>query len=293
MDIRILRYFLVVSQEGNITKAAQMLHITQPTLSRQLMDLEEELGTQLFIRGKRRITLTDSGILFQQRVKEIIYLLDKTERDLNEQNNLISGVISIGCVETIASRMLPEAMEGFSALHPLVQYEIYSADGDDLREKLDSGNIDIAVLLEPVETAKYDYIRLPFQEKWGILMRREDPLAQKSTLRMEDIINLPLITPRRTIVQNEIANWLGVENASLRIYAYHNLLTNASLLVQRGMGYVICVSGAYTIRENDSLCFIPFSPERISGHVLAWKKNRIFNSATSRFIQFIKDSYLA
>jgi DNA-binding transcriptional LysR family regulator len=291
MDIRILRYFLTVAREGNITKAAEILNITQPTLSRQLMDLEEELKTNLFIRGKRQITLTDSGILFQQRVREIISLLDKTERDLAEHNNLVGGVVSIGCVESIASKMLPDVLEEFSTRHPLVQYELYSADGDDIREKLDRGNIDIGILLEPIEAAKYDYIHLPFQEKWGILMRREDPLAQKHSISIQDIIELPLITPRREIVQNEIASWLGVESDRLHIFASHNLLTNASLLVERGLGYAISVSGAYTIRENDSTCFIPFSPERTTGHVLAWKKNRVFNTATSLFIQFIKDTY--
>lgn len=291
MDIRVLRYFLIVSQEGNITKAAEILHITQPTLSRQLMDLEEELGTDLFIRGKRQIALTDSGFLLQQRVKEIVSLLDKAERDLIEQKNLVGGVVAIGCVETIASMMLPDVMEKFSAKHPLVQYELYSADGDDIREKLDRGNIDIGILIEPVEAAKYDYIRLPIQEKWGILMCQDDPLAQNKSITIQDILALPLIIPRRTIVQNEIASWFGVENDKLHIFASHNLLTNSLLLVERKLGYAICVGGAYTIRENSNICFVPFSPERTSGHVLAWKKNRVFNSATSLFIQFIKDAY--
>ncbi|MFP3153912.1 LysR family transcriptional regulator [Lachnospiraceae bacterium ZAX-1] len=291
MDIRVLKYFLTVAKEGNITKAAEVLHVTQPTLSRQLMELEEEMGTGLFIRGKRQITLTDSGLLFQQRIKEIVALLDKTERDLASQKDFISGIVAIGCVESIASTMLPEVMENFSTLYPLVQYELYSADGDDIREKIDRGNIDIGILLEPIEAAKYDYIRLPFQEIWGVLMRRDDPLAQKDAISVKDILPLPLITPRRVIVKNEIANWFGVEPDDLRIYASHNLLTNASLLVERGLAYAICVRGAYTIRENDKTRFVPFAPERSTGHVLAWKKNRIFTSVTALFIQFIKDTF--
>lgn len=291
MDIRVLKYFLTVANVGNITKAAEILHITQPTLSRQLMDLEEEMGSRLFVRGKRQITLTDSGLLFQQRVKEIISLLDKTERDLAEQKDLIGGVVSIGCVESTVSRALPELLEEFSNRHPRVQYELYSADGDDIREKLDRGNIDIGIFLEPIEAAKYEYIRLPYEEKWGILMRRDDPLAQKKSICIEDILALPLIPPRRTIVQNEIASWLGVENDSLSIFASHNLLTNAMLLVERKLGYAICVSGSYTIRESSRTCFVPFEPERTTSHVLAWKKNKIFSSATAHFIQFIKDTY--
>jgi len=291
MDIRVLRYFLTVAKEGNITKAAEVLHVTQPTLSRQLMELEEEMGVRLFNRGKRQITLTDSGILFQQRIKEIILLLDKTERDLSEKDDLVSGVVSIGCGETIASAMLPEIIANFSAQYPIVQYELYSADGDDIREKLDRGDIDIGILLEPIEAAKYDYIRLPYQEVWGILMRWDDPLAERDSVSVEDILDLPLIPPRRTIMQSEIANWFGVEIERLNIIASHNLLTNASLLVERGLGYAICVCGAYTIRSNDRTIFVPFAPERTTGHVLAWKKNRVFTTATSLFIDLIKNTF--
>jgi DNA-binding transcriptional LysR family regulator len=291
MDVRILKYFLTVAREGNITKAAEILHITQPTLSRQLMDLELELKTNLFIRGKRQITLTDSGILFQHRVKEIISILEKTERDMAEYKDLIGGVVAIGCVESIISGILPDIVEQFSAEYPMVQYELYNADGDDIREKLDFGSVDMGILLEPIETAKYDYIHLPFQESWGILMRQDDILAQKNSINIEDILALPLIVPRRSIVQEEIASWFGVENDKLHIIASHNLLTNALLLVERRLGYVICVKGSYTIRENNNFKFVPFSPERTTGHVLAWKKNQAFSKATSLFIQFIKDKY--
>jgi DNA-binding transcriptional LysR family regulator len=288
MDIRVLRYFLTVAQEGSITKAAQALHITQPTLSRQLMELEEEVGASLFIRGKRQITLTEGGILFQQRIKEIVSLLDKTHRDLAAQEDLVGGIVSIGCVETIASMLLPEMIEKFTVLHPLVQYELYSADGDDIREKLDRGDIDIGILLEPVEAAKYDYIRLPFQETWGLVMRRDDPLAQREVIGAQDIVNLPLILSRRAIVQNEIANWFGLDPNQLNIVVFNNLLTNASLLIKRGIGYAATVSGAHSIREDGGLCFVPFSPERVTGHVLAWRKNRVFTAATSLFIQLVK-----
>jgi DNA-binding transcriptional LysR family regulator len=291
MDIRVLRYFLTVAREGNITKAAEALHVTQPTLSRQLIELEEEVGTVLFIRGKRQVTLTDSGILFSQRAKEIIALLDKTERDLSEQGDLVSGIVAIGCVETIASTILPDMIERFSVQYPLVQYEIYSADGDDIREKLDRGNIDIGILLEPVEAAKYDYIRLPFLEKWGLVMRSCDPLAQKDCICAADILDIPLILSRRAIVQNEIASWFKIDPDSLNILAFNNLLTNSALLIKRGLGYAATVSGAYSIRKSDALVFVPFAPERTTGHVLAWKKNQVFTTATSLFIQLVKNTF--
>lgn len=291
MDIRVLKYFLTVAREGNITRAAEVLHITQPTLSRQLKELEEEIGAKLLARGKRQVTLTQSGVLFQQRAGEIVALLEKTERDLAEQREGLGGVVSIGCVETTASMLLPDAVEAFSGRHPMVQYEIYSADGDDIREKLDQGSIDMGILVEPVEAAKYDFIRLPFKERWGILVRQEAPLARLESVRGEDILDIPLLIPRRTIVQNEIAGWLGVDSSRLHIIGSHNLLTNAALLAERGLCACICVQGACTIRETDQTKFIPFEPERVTGHVLAWKKNRVFNATTSAFIQYIRSTY--
>lgn len=291
MDIRILKYFLAVAKEGNITRAAESLHITQPTLSRQLMELEENMGTELFIRGKRQIMLTDSGILFQQRAKEIVQLYDKTRREMAEQNDLLGGTVSIACVESIVSNLLPEVLIEFSKQYPMVKYELYSADGNDIREKIDRGDIDIGILVEPVETAKYDYIRLPFYEQWGIVMRKDDPLAEKDKIITEDIQNKPLIVPRRTIVIEEIATWLEMDSEKLNIVASHNLLTNSLLLVERGFGYTICVKGAFDIRKKDTICFAPLAPERITGHVLAWKKNKVFSNATTKFLQYIKEKY--
>ncbi len=289
MDLRLLEYFLAVAKVGNITKAAEQLHVTQPTISRQLMDLEEMLGTPLLTRGKRQVTLTDAGVLFQQRAQEIVDLMDKTERDLAEQRDLVGGTVSLGCVETCVSRMLPEVLKEFSARYPQVQYEIYSADGDDIREKLDRGELDFGVLVEPVEAAKYDCLRLPYWETWGVVMRKDDPLAEKQVLTAEDILPLTLILPRREIVQDNIASWFGAERSQLHIFGSHNLLNNAALLAEAGLGYVVCVGGAFEIRGGEHLCFRPIVPERTSGHVLAWKKNRVFHSAASRFRTFLSE----
>lgn len=291
MDIRLLKYFLTVAREGNITKAAERLHVTQPTLSRQLMDLENEIGTELFVRGKRQVSLTASGLMFQQRATEIIMLLEKAQRDIEGHNDAVSGVVSIGCVETAASRMLPEVLETFCARYPMVQYEIYSANGDDIRNKMDNGHVDLGILIEPVETAKYETFSLPFWDVWGLLMRKEDHLATRKTISIEEAAELPLFITRRLIVSDEIESWLGEKAGSLKIRAYHNLITNTMLLIEHGLGYAICVEGAYTIRPNDSIRFVPFFPERKSGHVLAWKKNRIFNNATSLFLDYVKTVY--
>ncbi len=285
MDIRVLKYFLAVASEGNITKAAEVLHITQPTLSRQLMELEEELGTPLFLRGKRKIALTESGILFQQRVREIITLLEKAEREISDENQLVGGVISIGCVESMASLLLSEAMAEFSDRYPLVRYEVYTANGDDIREKLDSGALDIGILVEPVETSKYDFMRLKVTDRWGLVMRSDDKLAVKESIDVNDLLDLPLIVPRRTIVKEEIADWLGIGSGQLNIAASVNLLTNAILLAERKLGYIVTIEGAYLIRPKEGIRFIPFAPAKTSGHVVAWKKNRIFNTATRLFVE--------
>ena len=291
LDIRVLKYFLAVAKVGNMTQAAKDLHITQPTLSRQLMDLEKNLGTELFVRKHKQITLSDSGFLFQQRAKEIAQLADKVCREIAEQKSQIGGTVTIACVESIASCLLPEIMAGFSQDYPSVKYELYSADGNDIREKIDRGNIDLGILLEPIEVAKYNFLRLPCYEKWGIVMRADSPLAQKEVISTEDIQGLPIIIPRRTIVIAEIAKWLGMEEDELNIVASHNLPTNGLLLSRQGIGYLICVEGAFTVRPMAGLCFRPFTPERITGHVMAWKKNHIFSQATLRFLEFVQSKY--
>ena len=288
MDLRLLEYFLAVAKVGNITKAAQQLHVTQPTISRQLADLEELLGVTLLVRGKRRITLTEAGVLFQQRAEEILALMNKTRRDLADQNDLVGGVVALGCVESSASRMLPEILKAFSTLHPKVQYELYSADGDDIREKLDRGELDFGILLEPVEAAKYDSIRLPYQEIWGLVLPAGEPLAQKETIGKEDLLSLPLILPRREIVQEEIAGWFGVTRSQLNLFAGHNLINNAALLAEAGLGYPVCVQGSFEIGGGQGLCFRPFAPTRTTGHVMAWKKNRILHSAAEQFRSYVQ-----
>ena len=290
MDIRLLEYFLAVAKYGNITRASEQLHVTQPTISRQLMELEEIVGSPLLIRGKRQVTLTEAGVLFQQRASEIVSLMDKTLRDITDQDDLLGGTVMVGCVESCVSRMLPKVLRGFSAHYPKVKYELYSADGDDIREKLDRGDLDFGILVEPVEAAKYDFFRLPYWEKWGVVMRKDDPLAQKEQIQKEDLLSIPLILPRREIVQDHIAGWFGMDRSQLNIFAGHNLLNNAALLAEAGLGYVVCVGGSFEIRGGENLCFVPLAPERTTGHVLAWKKNRVFHSAANRFREYVRET---
>lgn len=287
MELRTLRYFLATAMEGNITRAADILHVTQPTLSRQLMDLEKELGTTLVIRGKKGLTLTDDGLYFRQRAEEIIELADRLERQFVEKSETISGVINIGATEAIGSRMLAKLIQKFSRKYPLVQFYLYNEMADTIKDRLDKGLADIGLLLEPVDILKYEYVRLTQKETWGILVRNDHPLAVREAVSAQEMADYPLILPLRENVRTEILNWIGKEEKDLCIPISYTLLSNAVLLVEEGLGCAFCLDGALALRNSPNLCFIPISPEHTTKSVLVWKKNQMFSPATSLFIQEI------
>lgn len=287
MELRTLRYFLATAMEGNITRAADILHVTQPTLSRQLMDLEKELGTTLVIRGKKGLTLTDDGLYFRQRAEEIIELAERLERQFVEKSENISGVINIGATEAIGSRILAKLIRNFSKKYPLVQFYLFNEMADTIKDRLDKGLEDIGLLLEPVDVLKYDYVRLTQKETWGILVRNDHPLAARNAVSAQEMAEYPLILPSRENVRAEIINWIGKEEKDLYIPLSYTLLSNAVLLVEEGLGCAFCLDGALALRNSPHLCFIPISPERTTRSVLVWKKNQMFSPATSLFIQEI------
>ena len=199
MEFRALKYFLTVAQEENITKAAQILHVTQPTLSRQMMNLEEELGVALFQRGRYQTVLTEEGVIFRQRAQEIVSLVEKTGREFSDQKDEVAGVLSVGSAESKAMWMLPEFLEEFSRRYPRVQFDMCSGCSDDVRDKVDRGLLDVGILTEPYEIARYEHIRFPQKDRWGLLMRRDDALASREGIRMEEMRDLPLIVPKRVV----------------------------------------------------------------------------------------------
>ena len=287
MELRTLRYFLAAAQEENITRAADILHVTQPTLSRQMMDLEKELGTTLMLRGKNGLTLTDDGIFFRQRAEEIVELADRLEKTFVERNVDISGVISIGATEAVGSRLFAKLIRQFSEKYPLVQFNLYNEMADYIKERLEKGLVDVGLLLEPVDTMRYDFIRLSQKETWGVLMRDDHPLAERKSIAPEEIAEYPLILPLRERVRAEILNWLKKDEKDLRIPISYTLLSNAVLLVEEGLGCAFCLDGALAIRSSPKLRFIPVTPEHTTRSVLIWKKNHLFSPATSLFIQEI------
>ena len=287
MELRTLRYFLAAAQEENITRAADILHVTQPTLSRQMMDLERELGVTLMLRGKNGLTLTDDGIFFRQRAQEIVELADRLEKSFAERQNDISGMVVIGASEVVGSQTLAKLMKEFSEKYPAVQFTLYNETVDSIKERLDKGLVDIGLLLEPIDVTKYDYIRLDRQDTWGLLVREDHPLAEKASLTAQDVASCPLLLPLRENIRVEILHWLGREEKELRIPLFYTLLSNAALLVAEGLGCAFCMDGALAIRSDPRLRFIPLEPRRLTHSVLVWKKNNLFSPAASLFIQAI------
>lgn len=286
MELRVLRYFQMVAREENITKAAELLHVTQPTLSRQLIQLEDELGTKLFERKNHSITLTEDGMLLKKRSQDILELADQLDREFaDRQGGVITGNIVIGSGETNNFNDLARVIEKFKRNNPMVQFEIYTANADDIKERLEKGLADIGILTEPVDISKYNFIRLNKKEKWGILIKDNSPIANKDYVTPKDLIDIPIIMVKRDMVKNEIENWFGGYYKQLNIVATYNLLNNASVLAQNNVGSVMCFDIGTTY---DNLKFIPLEPSIETGCVLVWRKNQILSPAVSEFINCFK-----
>lgn len=288
MEIRVLRYFLTVVREEGINRAAEALHITQPTLSRQLSQLEEEVGVKLFHRGAKKITLTNEGILLRRRAEEILSLVDRTEKELIEQDEFVEGRIVIGCGELAAVQVLPEIIESFQKKYPLVTYDIFTANADLVKEQMEKGLIDIGVLLEPIDMEKFDFIRLAGKERWVVLMRPDDPLAEKEAVSAGDLEDLPLILPRRTNVQNELSNWFGDSFKKAKILFTSNLSTNGAVMVERGLACSLVIEGSVPFWDKEKIACRPLSPELTANSALAWKKQQPFSLAATKFIEHMK-----
>lgn len=288
MELRVLRYYLTVVEAGGINRAADILHITQPTLSRQLAQLEEEVGVQLFHRGGRGITLTNEGMLLRRRAEEILSLVDKTAQELVEQEDLIEGQIVIGGGEIGAMQTLVEWIRSFQARYPRVSYEIQTATAEQTKEQMERGLVDIGVLLEPVDVTQFEFIRLKDRERWVVIMPPDDPLAGKEAITARDLRHKSLVLPHRLNVQNELSNWFGRSLKDVDCRFTGNLNTNKSLLVQAGLGYSFVIEGALPFLDDRKLVYRPLEPELKASSVIAWKKQQPNSVAVSKFIEFIR-----
>lgn len=291
MELRTLRYFIAIANEKNITKAAEILHITQPTLSRQIKELEDELGTVLMIRGKRSLTLTNDGLLLKKYAEDIVGIANRAEQEFLGSKNSVSGSVAIGATEALGSRILARYMKQFSDKYPEVQFELYNAMADSIVERLDSGLSDIGLLLEPVDTTKYEFIRFDRNERWGILVNSEHEFFKRESVDVGELLSQPLMLPDRPNVRNEILHWLGVEERQLRVIINYNLLSNAVLMVEEDMGVAVCLNGALAVNHSPELRFIPLVPERTTRSVLVWRKNHLLSTAAALFVKMISEDH--
>ena len=284
MELRVLRYFLTVAREENITRAAELLHVSQPAVSRQLAQLEDELGVKLFVRSNHHITLTEDGLMLRRRAQEIIDLTDKTQRDFRQHTAELTGEIAIGSGELRSFSMLGAVLADFSALHPQVRYTLFSGNADHIKEKIESGTLDLGLLSMPVELAKYDFLRFPVPEEYGVLVRADSPLAQKQRIHPQDLADVPLMLPERALVRSELASWFGDLYDRLNVILTFNLAYNAAMLVRQGLGAALCLrlDCAY-----DGLVFVPASLTLDSGSALVWKKHQAHAPAVSALLAHI------
>ena len=295
MEIRVLRYFLAVAREGSITAAANFLHLTQPTLSRQIKELEEELGKKLLIRKSHRVALTSEGMLFRKRTEEIIAMVDKTEAEFYAMKNTVRGDIYIGGGETEGIKLIANIAKDLRESYPGIHYHIYSGNSEYVTERLDKGLLDFGILIQPADISKYDYINIPAKDTWGVIMRKDSPLAEKKWIEKEDLLNVPLLCSRQAILEqrykNEFIQWFGEDFDRLDIVTTFNLMYNAAIMVEAGIGYAISIDKLVNTSKSSSLCFRPLRPKLEAGLNIVWKKYQVFSTAAELFLERLQENF--
>ena len=288
MEVRTLRYFLAVAREGSITRAANFLHLTQPTLSRQMQDLEQELGRQLLVRKSHRVDLTPEGVMLRKRAEEIVAMVDKTEAEFIALEDTVSGDIYIGSGETRALCPIAGLIRQLREECPGIRYHLYSGNAQDVTDRLDKGMLDFGILIQPADIAKYDGLSLPAKDVWGVLMRRDDPLARKEAICPQDLWKRRLILSHQQGTEEQISGWLRRNVTRLQVVATYNLVFNASLMVEEGLGYALCFDQLINVSGDSPLCFRPLSPPMRSEASIIWKRYQVFSKASECFLKQLK-----
>lgn len=291
MEFRLLEYFLAVAREQNITAAAESLHISQPALSTQLKALETELGKQLLIRGvkgSRKVILTEEGMILRKRAEEMVSLMRRTKEEISGSNETISGNVFIGTGETETVRLFAQVAKKMQQKYPDIQYHISSGNAEHVLEYLDKGLIDFGLLFTEIDSQKYEAIPVPVKDTWGVLMRKDSPLAEKENICPEDLWDKPLIVSHQKGDDVYLNQWLQRKESELHIVATYNLLFNASLLVDEGLGYALCYDKLINT-QGSSLCFRPFSPRLEARGFIIWKKYQVFSKAAKYFLQCLNE----
>lgn len=297
MEIRVLKYFLAVAREGSITGAANSLHLTQPTLSRQLQELEKELKQKLLIRGKYKVTLTPEGMILRKRAEEIIDMVEKTEAEFSSISDTISGDIYIGGGESDSMKYIAEIIREIQSEFFGIKFHIYSGNAEDVTEKLDKGLLDFGILIQPVDVSKYDHITLPEKDVWGVIMRKDNPLSQKKNIKLEDLLKVPLLASRQMSPKyskdSGFLDWFGDKYEELNITATYNLVYNASVMVKAGVGNAISLDKLADTSKESELCFRPLCPKLESGLDIVWKKYQVFSPAAKLFLEKLHEKFNA
>lgn len=289
MDIRVLKYFLAVAREQSFSVAAERLYLSQPTLSRQLKELEDELGKPLLIRSSKGVTLTEEGMILRARAEEIVELLDKAEQEVKQNGGQIAGMVHIGAGETYAVKLIADTARRLAEDYPDLSYSIYSADGSDVVEKLDKGLLDFGMVFQSVDASKYNVIDLPLKDRFGVLMRRDSPLAEKEYITLSDLKGKPLIIPRQPNHNSMFLDTIGIDEQSVNVIAQYNLVYNGSVMASEGMGYCISLDKLINT-EGSNMCFRPFYPQIETECSFIWKRGAVFSRAAEKFLeQFISD----
>ena len=289
MEIRVLRYFIEAAREGNITKAAVRLHLSQPTITRQLHQLEEELGVKLFTRGSVNIRLTREGLLLKERAQEIIDLEEKAKADLSSFQKDISGTIYIGAGETIGIRSVGRMMKELRERYPNIHYRMISGDMEGVAEKLDKGLVDFGVFVGKVNLDKYDYLVLPDADTWGVLLLKDDPIVKKGFVCPKDLLGRPLLSSYQAMAEGEFVEWLGYPVENLNVVGLHNLIYNASVMAREGLGIVLTIEGIIDTSERSDFRFVPLKPEMTARLALAWRKDAVFSPAAGKFLELARE----
>jgi len=289
MDIRVLKYFLTVAREQSYSIAAERLFLSQPTLSRQIKELEEELGKTLFIRSNKGVTLTEEGMILRKRAEEIVELLDKAEQEVKNSSDSVSGKVYIGAGETYAIKLIADTAKKLQSDHPDIQYSIYSADGADVLERLDKGLIDFGMIFQSYDSTKYEGFEIPLKDTFGVLMRKDMPLAEKEIIKLSDLKGKPLIVPRQPNHSIQLSEKIGIAEDDINIAAEYNLVYNGSVMAAEGIGYCLCFDRLINT-EGGNMCFKPIVPKVEATCTFVWKRYTVFTKAASLFLsQFRED----
>ncbi|MEI0602639.1 LysR family transcriptional regulator [Brachyspira alvinipulli] len=288
MDIKSLKYFLTAAREGSITKAANSLNLTQPNLSRQINNLEKEIGKKLFIRSNYSIKLTSDGILLKKRAEEIIDMIEKTRMEFQSSEDIIAGDIYIGSAETYYIKLIADVIKNLRKSHPNIIYHIHSGAYSEITEKLDKGLLDFGILIGNIDSSKYDYIDIPYKEVYGLLMRKDSHLSKNKFIEKNDLFDIPIMCPKiffnNKIQTSKFNEWIGNDFDKLNIILTYNLIYNAALMVEKGIGYALTIDKLVNTTNTSDLCFVHLKPRLEIELRVVWKKNQVFSEASKIFL---------